>query len=532
MIYLTKIFIPFVIVAFISPWAVGQIAEDALRLSRIGPVGSARIQAMGGAGFSLGGDVSSAAINPAGLGFYNRSEIIFTPSFNGLSTSATYVDQSRDLTDNNFGITNFGLVYSKPRESYTSSNWKGGTFAVTYNRIDRSRFDYQFDPTLNDFSILDEFAQQANGRPFNDLRNRIDNDNFTGYAEAAFFNYLINPDASETNYVPSIPEDVIADQDGAVIESSRLSQWNFSYGGNFNDKFYIGAGLGIKSFELNRSNTFNEFYLYTDDYINFIDEGNYFFPVDGGPSIDYVNSNRLVESQQMSAIGINGTFGAIYRPVEEVTIGLSYQTPTVFGVSEDYGYRLESEVNGIINDDNEPPFNIEGQDGVVTSRPVLSEYSLNTPSRLGLGLSYFIQKYGFITADVEYINYEKHRYRSNTLDPNLVEGLNQVAINDFGSAINYRFGGEFRYQKFRARAGYSMQRSPLQIPGDRLNRNQTSLSGGLGVRLPNFFVDLTVVSTQFEDNYRPYTYATYFPLDQSRRDNQALNVLLTLGFNF
>ena len=492
----------------------------------------------------MGGDISSAAINPAGLGFFNRSEVVFTPSFNGLSTNATYVDQSRDLTDNNIGITNFGFVYSKPKDDITPSDWRGGSFAVSYNRIDRSGFDFTFEPTLNGFSILDEFAQQASGTPFSQLDQRIDNNDYIGYAEAAYRNFLINPDASNINYVPSIPGDffnqdgnlipanVIADQDGVVIEDSRLSQWNFSYGGNFKDKLYIGAGLGIKSFELERSNNFNEFYIYTDEYIDFINGGGYFFPVDGGPSIDYVNSNRLAESQEISAVGINGTFGAIYRPIETVTIGLTYQTPTAFGVSENYGYTLASEVNGVIFDENEPPINVEGQDGVIESRPLSLAYSLNTPSRVGLGLSYFVQKYGFLTADVEYINYEKHRYRSNSLPAGLIEGLNQVVINDFRSAINYRIGGEFRYQKFRARAGYAMQRSPLDIPGDALNRDQMSLSGGVGVRLPNFFADLTVVSTQFEDNYRPYTYATFFPLDQSRRDNQILNVMLSLGFNF
>ncbi len=163
----------------------GQITEDALRFSQIGPVGSARIQAMGGAGFSLGGDVSSAAINPAGLGFYNRSEVVFTPSFNGLSTNASFADQSKDLIDNNFGITNFGLVYSKPKQGFETSDWRGGTFAITYNRIDRTDFNYTFDPTLNNFSILDEFAQQSNGISPDILRSQIDNDNFIGYAEAA-----------------------------------------------------------------------------------------------------------------------------------------------------------------------------------------------------------------------------------------------------------------------------------------------------------------------------------------------------------
>ncbi len=268
-----------------------------------------------------------------------------------------------------------------------------------------------------------------------------------------FFNFLVNPVDAEGNvYVPSTPADVVADQDGVVIEESRLSQWNLSYGGNFKDKFYIGGGLGIKSFEFERSNTFSEFYIYPDEYIDFINEGNFFFPVEGdATSINYVNANQLAESQRINAVGINGTFGAIYRPVEEVTIGLSYQTPTAFAVSEDYGYVLASEVNGIITDDNEPAFNIEGQDGVVESRPLRSEYSLSTPSRIGLGLSYFIQKYGFLTADVEYINHERHRYRSNTLPTSFTEGLKPSGYRRFS-----------RSHQLPGRGGVSVPEAPSQ----------------------------------------------------------------------
>ena len=47
--------------------------EEALLISRIRSGGTARIQAMGGVQNALGGDISSAFYNPAGLGMYNRS---------------------------------------------------------------------------------------------------------------------------------------------------------------------------------------------------------------------------------------------------------------------------------------------------------------------------------------------------------------------------------------------------------------------------------------------------------------------------
>jgi hypothetical protein len=43
-----------------------QKPEDAIRLSWLSPGGSARQQAIGGAMVSLGGDISSKILNPAG----------------------------------------------------------------------------------------------------------------------------------------------------------------------------------------------------------------------------------------------------------------------------------------------------------------------------------------------------------------------------------------------------------------------------------------------------------------------------------
>ena len=56
--------------------------EDALRYSQSKISGSARMQGMGGGYTALGADATNAYSNPAGLGFYNRSELSITPVFN------------------------------------------------------------------------------------------------------------------------------------------------------------------------------------------------------------------------------------------------------------------------------------------------------------------------------------------------------------------------------------------------------------------------------------------------------------------
>ena len=70
-------FMRYIIAIVFSIFSLGAAAqsgyfEDALRFSQSFPAGSARIMAIGGTQWSLGGDVSNIAGNPAGLGFFQK----------------------------------------------------------------------------------------------------------------------------------------------------------------------------------------------------------------------------------------------------------------------------------------------------------------------------------------------------------------------------------------------------------------------------------------------------------------------------
>ena len=63
--------------------------RDALRFSQYNQWGTARFSGIGGSGSVLGGGISAATLNPAGLGLFNRSQFVLTPSlgFNTFDTS-------------------------------------------------------------------------------------------------------------------------------------------------------------------------------------------------------------------------------------------------------------------------------------------------------------------------------------------------------------------------------------------------------------------------------------------------------------
>ena len=88
-----KIF--FIITSFVSSLPLfAQEPADALRYSWYTSSGTARQQAVGGAMASLGGDLSAAYVNPAGLGFYKTGDFVLTPAYNFLKNNATYYGRS------------------------------------------------------------------------------------------------------------------------------------------------------------------------------------------------------------------------------------------------------------------------------------------------------------------------------------------------------------------------------------------------------------------------------------------------------
>lgn len=514
----------------LSVGAYAQIAEDALLISRTNPVGTARILGSGGGGVALGGDVSSAFINPAGLGFFNRSQIVLTPSFQNARTSTNYLGVNSETFDNNFNISNFGIVINNTKDDIIPSDYRGGSFAITYNQTNSYHITNSFQGE-NPFSILDEFALQADGESADVLLENASDGYFPRYIDAAYENYLINAFPNDLrSYAASIPLGTNALQDGIVEERGRQSEWDFSYGGNYKDKVYFGASIGFRNFTYEKTNRFTENYSYTQEYEEDVAAGFPFFPVDDQLSINFVDYTILNETLRIDGSGINATLGMIYRPVNELTFGFSYKTPTFYSIVEEYSFSLESLTLGIQENDNSAPFDAGGPEEIRASPQNFSEYTLATPSKFSGGFAYFFEKYGFITADVEYVNYEANRFSSNQFN---TSDVNAEIDNIMESVINYKIGGEFRYNIFRLRAGYAMYADPTQYVNDNLDRDRQVLSGGIGINTPKFFADLAVLNTRYSGDFFPYQGAANFPIeDIPQTDNKITNVVLSVGFNF
>lgn len=153
--------------------------------------------------------------------------------------------------------------------------------------------------------------------------------------------------------------------------------------------------------------------------------------------------------------------------------------------------------------------------------------------KFSTGLAFFLGKHGLISGDVEFVNYGKARYDSDT------PGVSFKPDNDdiryyYTNVVNYRIGAESRLGIYRLRAGYSVQNNPYKSNFE-VDGNVTTFSAGAGVKLEKFFLDATWLNTNYNSFYNPYFVRdtegnTVGPV--ARLKNTINSVMLTVGFTF
>ncbi|MFY0651658.1 MAG: hypothetical protein JXQ96_06475 [Cyclobacteriaceae bacterium] len=512
--------------AQVEPGSFGYYNE-ALLFSRTNPGGSARIQGIGGSQIALGGDISSANSNPAGLGFFNKSVFSFTPQFNSLESDTDFRGRNTNTFKNNFNISNMGVVFNSSR-NIEGSKFKGGSFSLSFQRVNDFHNEVNYEAYSNDNSIIDSYIETAGTN---------NPENLSGFESLAYDHFLMDladydlpstePFYIEENGVifPNPGDGVfegygspfgresnpysLPRQSGSIRTRGAQYQWNLSYGANYDDTFYFGGGIGVQSTSYTRERTYIE------------DE----FAFEDGTIDDLLNDFRVDDRLSITGIGINATLGVIVRPMDFFRFGLTYVTPTYSSFNEESDYLFATSWN--------PSYSYDVGDDVIgldeitdESDLLLSNYRFRTPSKLSIGTAFFLGKGGFLTGDVEFVDYASAQVKSNDFS---VTADNRTINNLYKSAVNYRLGGEFRYDMFRFRAGYAYQGDPFA--SDDISNSIKRVSGGIGCRLQDYYVDFAVTKSNSDATFTPYNLLDGTePLAEIQNSSTSFNV--TLGFNF
>jgi hypothetical protein len=531
-----RIFITGIAVCFIQS-GFAQDVFDALRYSYQTSAGSARLQAIGGTNISLGGDISSTFINPAGLGQFKTNEIVFTPAFNFNTTKTDYNDLTTKGTKSKFtGGTN-GVIFSFGNR-FRSSNVRNTTFALAINQSANfnSKFTYGGRNLNSSYSEkwLEEIVRSGY-TSFDDIRSR-----FPLGASQAYESYLIDVNGNSiftnADIAKNITQSFAYETKGGMSEVAAALAWNL------NDKFLYGITLGFPIIQYDRKTTVVE--------------------KDGTGNADNdFESFTFTENLGTRGGGFNAKVGIIIKPVEYFRIGLTFHSPSIIGLTDYTSASITSNIENYsrkVNNDPSKPTSYTYNTGDVNELSGIEgdenkyQYRLITPWKAGIGLSYVfreisdvVKQKAFISGDVELVDYRMMNYSSNgstndggtTSEDAYFNSLNDQIDDFYKMAINARIGGELKFETFMVRAGFNFMGSPYNkdylndMLGEELKGWRMTPSVGVGYRDKGYFVDLSYLHSFGKGFHVPYTLTdASYPFSKNNLSNG--QIVATIGFKF
>ena len=448
-----------------------QNASDALRYSYINLGGSARSIGVGGAINAFGADYSSLSVNPAGVAAYRRSELIFTPSIFTNEVEARLKDNNLFVEDESqFHVQNVGFVFvQRPRRN---PNWKTTNLAIGYNRLANFHEQIYFEGTTEG-SITDRWVEQANNGIFDDFESNL--------ALQTLAVYDPEEDGTYTSDFLQDPGHGVFKSQTIQTEGS-LSEIILSFGGNYKDKIYLGATLGVP--------------------IVSYDQNKVYMEEDPGDNIEFFNDLTFEENVETSGVGINLKMGMMYRLTQMWRFGLAVHTPTAFSLSDNFSTELEYYYTDAQNDEPISEASPQGN----------FNYDLVTPWRFIASAGAIINKSGFISAELEWVDYSKNEFdlTGDGNNPDFADferELNGEVRTLYQDALHVRFGGEYVYERFRFRGGIQLN----GIPFSNDSGFDKVYSLGAGIRGDNVYLDLAYRWGKTGNTYYPYQTNEFMP---------------------
>ncbi len=496
---------------------------NSFRFSQSQVHGSARSLGFAGAQTALGADLGALSSNPAGLGFYRKSEFSFAPNFSVVKTNSE--TQGFSIPDNKIvlNVNNLGIAFCHLRDDIVESKWRGGTFAIGLTRTTNFQNTTTYKGVTNN-SLADYVRDIANNPNQPYLWRNYNKNNVNGLVDLAYGAYLFSPVYDPRN-TDSLSNSVYrtlqppVNQYGetqygkqeTINESGGTNEWSAGYGGNYNNKLFFGASLSYVRLRYDRTNSYHEYALNNLDVSNI------------------TTDITLNETLKVRGSGINLTIGANYVFNDIIRVGASVKTPTYMSIKETYNANMSANYANLNRD-----FDGQPGSGDKSSNTSINKYSLTSPLTLSGGVALFAGKRGFLTADIEYLDYTSSFIGGK--DKTLYINSNQLTKSYYQSVINYRIGAEVRADIMRFRLGYALYSSPWNSEIKDTDRRVRSsdmnvLTLGLGVRTEEFFFDLAIGHTFYDSDYVPYINNPSDNL-QVKTSNVLNNITIGGGFFF
>jgi hypothetical protein len=482
--------------------------------------GSARYSSMAGAFGALGGDPSAIKDNPAGLGIFRSSEISGSLGLLTNSISSKWLGVTSSEVSTNFSPNNLSFIISNAKNQGKKTGLQRSNWAFNYNKLNSFNREVRINGGSTTSSLSHYLGYFSGSISGDDLYFK-DNSSYDPYN---------NTSASWLSVLAANADFILGgeDQDGKywgsflgagetltpsynLVETGSFSQFLFSWSGNFSNRIFLGASINMYSQDYSAEAYYTEKYQ-TDK----VSLGNYY------------NSE---------ATGVGLKFGTILVPVDYLRLGLSLQTPVLYSV----------------NDYNNAEIYYNGSK-IGYTPTAETDFKIMSPIIYNLSAAFLMGNSGVI--GIEYETADNSQSQLLDLDENdVLSGKNFREENDsinalFKSRSILKLGFEYKLNSnISLRAGYAIA-DP--VTSDKLNKymipntvrtdpeyfvkkGATYITGGLGYRESNWYVDFAVIHKTFEESFNPYNsknLMSQFQIPSAKLTNTNLSFNATVGLKF
>lgn len=466
------------LIIFLVPFiAKAQGVDDALLYSQTLYEGTGRSIAMGNAVGAMGGDFTSACINPAGLGLYRSSELSLTSGLQHTFITSSYYGTQQHDGRMRLSIPNFDYVVSME-----CSNYKPLRFLQMGIGLTRTNdFSYRSDAQgLNPYSsMIDDYLQCTEGLPelFNlsqDPGNLLSNA-YPYDLYPAWQTYLIDrfQDSLGAYFSSPIPQGNVNQRD-QIVSRGRSEEWTFAASANIKEKLFVGASLGLSHIKRISKRTYRE---------------------TPGDPLDPDNTFTQWEHQEElgdTAWGLNLKCGVISYPTRWLRVGVAWHSRNLFSIGETWATETSSQ---LIENHQEVSYK--------SYSPYLyHSYDFFSPHTFIGSLAFLFGRRGMITTDVEYMDYSTSKLYSSSFS---FSDANASIKDILGPTLNFRVGTEWCIYRLFLRGGAAYYGSPYGFGENYGSVKKASL--GLGYVTENdVYWDFAYELTESTTGYAPYTY--------------------------
>lgn len=461
----------------------GQNELDVYKFSRNDLSGTARSVSMGGAFGALGGDISGVAINPAGIGVYRNSEFVTTLNFQNANIKSSLTG-GYDMKDNKFSFSfnNLGYIASVKIDN---DDVPRINFGIAYNRLKNFDKKYRMGGNNQPYSLTNYIAAKSYGISENDLSNSVNLDGSFNQSTTvpwlsalAYQSYLMKYKGIDSYnnfcYESVLPSTETISSLLNVEERGSIDKYDFTAGTTIDDKLSIGLTLSVTDIS-----------YYMDSY--------YGEDFSQGASNGFYLDNNL----ETEGSGFQFNLGLIYKPVNALRLGLSYQSPTWYSMTDYYSAGMSYNTSAYFS-----PSEYKQFDPLSTGTAYVN-YNMRTPDKWTFSIAGIIGQTAILSADYELTNY-KNMKLSDDNDEMWTNNQKQYINENFRAASTLHLGAEVRFTpQFSGRVGYMWQQTPLKADFKNGNTYYSNKTTGIGEQIVN---GSSIPQFTLEDDANYFTY--------------------------